>query len=539
MSYYEKYLKYKNKYLELKNQLGGNDYEIHPFNTIPGFSPDILNSDHQVVPMNSYDIIEFNPKQRDYPILTTTGVNDCVVVIIYNKSKGMYLGHFLRYNEFKAAFTDACGIITNTGCFTLTKQQKNRKECDTFNLDPYKCNDENKKKEYNIQISYPPKPANNKPKKETLLTITLPDVYRTKQTGQEKEIGPEKKISESIPVWVNETDTHIHILNNSDVYKSYNRLIQLKGIAKFANFHLYPKFSSYDDIKFFNCNGKQIKQNHEINDPAPQIFGIKSDGSLFILFKKELIQNISLINNDEQIKEIDKYINTLIERYDTDIKHINHLDYIFNKQIQLIDEHITKEELFNEIKNLIKQIENKEIVPAEFTKEEIIQEINDQFKSVENINDIEMYKEELKIIKENLKARKGNFFYLDDSKNNMIETLYTLQNSDLLKKILLYVENNNTPDEIIIQTINTSNPYYKFYTSKIINLLTSPTTNSRCIVKFSFSKNFYFKYIDQFNYFIEQNYEKSASVTDKKLKVPTYVQEFFKLFEQLKLEEFK
>jgi len=295
MDYKEKYLKYKNKYIQLKNQIGGESIFIHDFSEIPGFTKDIVTHDHRVVPMNSFDIIQLNIPGK-HPILTTTGVVDCVVVMIYNEFHGMYLGHFLKYNEFDEALSHACGEV-NEEC-GITQQMVDDCKLPSYN----EC--EQKNNEINIK--------------------------------------------KSLPRWINYKKTHIHIFNMTDIYKSFNRFIQLRKIGFKSIFHLYPKYSSKEERDIFECNNIKIDtyiKTTEISDKPIfyEIFGIKPDGNIFAIRKFELIETLNMekINLDNYTEKINKYIikteeeNKTYSEYEPEIKKF--YLYFINANNQIIN----------------------------------------------------------------------------------------------------------------------------------------------------------------------------------------------------------
>ena len=101
MSFQNKYLKYKKKYLFLKKLQGGafliNVKHISDLIKINHENINLIEGpDHYLVPMNAYQTVN---KDSDI-ILSTTGVQDCVVVAIYNPRYGRYFAHYLRFNEF-------------------------------------------------------------------------------------------------------------------------------------------------------------------------------------------------------------------------------------------------------------------------------------------------------------------------------------------------------------------------------------------------------------------------------------------------------
>ena len=81
--YKEKYLKYKNKYLALKNMNGGNINVHYHISDEVLLSNDVVNTlitDKMLsIPMSAY----YDVDQSDKRMLLTTGVRDCVVLILF------------------------------------------------------------------------------------------------------------------------------------------------------------------------------------------------------------------------------------------------------------------------------------------------------------------------------------------------------------------------------------------------------------------------------------------------------------------------
>jgi hypothetical protein len=185
MDYKLKYLKYKQKYLQLKKLYGGFTVEnpmpiptrlnikrvddlIYINNTNINL---ISNNDHILVPMNSYEVVDKNNED----IFSTVGIQDCVGVAIYNKKYGRYFAHYLRFNEFCEDLTNACEVKgNNIGC------------------------------EMNATSDYP-------------------------HPGIDCDNGS-IKIKNSIPSWVKETGTIIHIFSQADHFKIISRYNQLNRI---------------------------------------------------------------------------------------------------------------------------------------------------------------------------------------------------------------------------------------------------------------------------------------------------------------------
>jgi len=246
MNFKNKYLKYKQKYLDLKQQYGGN-FEVDKYDSLNNYSEDIEQLNHMVTPMNAYNIVN----KDDNNILTTTGVVDCVVVLIYNKNYGRYIGHFLKFNEFEKELSNACEINKHPDC--------------------------------NLPSSTP---------------INCIDVDLLSHGSEIKQsyIKGSKKIANSLPVWINDINTIIHIVNSSDVFKVYSRYKQI--FTKFPNVQikLYLKKLEYSDKRLFGENGYEkefiesldIKLKEQNSGIVYQIFGIKPNGDIFGIKKDDL-----------------------------------------------------------------------------------------------------------------------------------------------------------------------------------------------------------------------------------------------------------
>ncbi len=254
MDYKQKYLKYKMKYLELKQQ-GGN-YSIEKYDSIYKYDADIETLNHIVTPMNAYNIVDIN----DNNILTTTGVVDCVVLLIYNKNHGRYIGHFLKFNEFENSLS---GIASNA-C-----ESNRHPECTIPSTDrgfqTLECNND--------------------------------DFMSSNKSIQKTFMKDSKKIYNSLPSWINDCNTHIHIINSTDLFKVYSRYTQIFSKFPNAKIKIYLKELVNDDIQFFKQNLKytsahityiQEQTNAQVPLTAYEIIGIKPNGEIFGIMKDQL-----------------------------------------------------------------------------------------------------------------------------------------------------------------------------------------------------------------------------------------------------------
>jgi hypothetical protein len=238
-NYTDKYLKYKAKYLTLKQQIGGN-YIVRKYDSIYTYNKDIEELNHLVTPMNAYNIVN----KDDQNVLTTTGVVDCVVVLIYNSNYGRYIGHFLKFNEFEEACSNACEINRNPEC-----NLKTTNDC--------------------VSIEF--------------------------LNGNKTYVNNSSKIYHTLPLWINETDTEIHIINSSELFKVYSRYKQIFSKFSNAKFYLYLKKLEPADKQLLR---DQQETNHYIekisellisqSEPYYQIYGIKPNGSIFAITKDDL-----------------------------------------------------------------------------------------------------------------------------------------------------------------------------------------------------------------------------------------------------------
>ncbi len=246
--FYKKYLLYKKKYIELQQKGGHFDYLKYESLAVN----DIEMLNHLVTPMNAYNIVD----STNNDILTTTGVVDCVVVMIYNKNHGRYIGHFLKFNEFEDALSNACEINRNP-------------ECDMRNDGILYSND---------------------------LCSNI-DFMSTDSGVQVKTfVKNSSKISQSLPKWITDKDTVVHIVNSSELFKVYSRYNQIfekykdsfKGKIK-----LYLKKLLNDDKallrsqKVENIAQMEAALNSQSN-LYYQIFGIKPNGNIFGMGKDDL-----------------------------------------------------------------------------------------------------------------------------------------------------------------------------------------------------------------------------------------------------------
>jgi hypothetical protein len=284
MNYLQKYLKYKSKYL-LLNQIGGFLLSINNIQINKNIdSVESLN--HIVTPMNAYNIVN----KDDNNILTTTGIVDCIVILIHNPNYGRYIGHFLKFNDFEEDLSNACQSMHGIA------------ECNTTFSE--KCTD-----------------------------INFVDISGT---STKTFINNTIKIHKSLPAWTNDKNTTIHIMNFSEIYKVYSRFEQIKKYAADATIKLYfngNNWNSNDDI-FFNKNFanfsqedrnkyiEQIKSNKI--DYAYQIVGIKPNGDIFGIMKDDL-------KKDDYINF---YINPIINRLSAPNNNKRCIiKYSFNKKL--------------------------------------------------------------------------------------------------------------------------------------------------------------------------------------------------------------
>jgi hypothetical protein len=182
MNYERKIQKYKEKYFFEKNKMNGgaNIINLKIINELPYYKTsdkiELLDSmPHMIIPMNAYQIVDKNNKN----ILTTTGITDCVAVMIYNPLYGRYFAHFLRNNEFMEEFSNACILLKVVDRSFICKQKYE-----------YECKE-----------------------KDTC------------------------KIESSLPEWINDKNTIIHIVSLSDSLLILARYVQI--ISKVLNSIIY------------------------------------------------------------------------------------------------------------------------------------------------------------------------------------------------------------------------------------------------------------------------------------------------------------
>ena len=261
MNYKDKYLKYKLKYLYEKNkQKGGNKLELKLLNYIPYYKTmDNLNFLENKILYVPMNAYDILSNETDN-ILLTGGVTDCVVIIIFHPIHGRYLGHFSRDNEFLEENTNACELM------------EEKDICD-IKTHKYKCDD----------IS--------------------------------------TKINDTFPLWINNEDTTIHIISQSDNFTLLSRYIQIKKKYNKPTINVYlitPQTyipDEDDDIatinfykntnienckreldlikKIFNPTEDFINNWNSQNSEIFEIFGIKKDGTIFVSKKENLQENIS------------------------------------------------------------------------------------------------------------------------------------------------------------------------------------------------------------------------------------------------------
>ncbi len=186
MYYKEKYLKYKNKYLNLKNQFGGIRNNYHLLNEIPvneNIEEQLIKDGVIKVLMNCYHNID---STNTLP-LVTIGINDCVVLIIYNPIHGRYLGHFSKYNLFdiNIPISNACEY---TGKQEFCQPTVIMDECDSGSVD----------------------------------------------------------IKSSLPVWISEEETIIHIFSFMNISSTISRFNQLFEFLKGSNIDIHIYFNNLE-----------------------------------------------------------------------------------------------------------------------------------------------------------------------------------------------------------------------------------------------------------------------------------------------------
>ena len=246
MNYQDKYIKYKNKYLKLKKLVGGNQ----PINfkkniEIPMISHiniDLINkNDHMLVPMNCYEEVN----KDNVSILSTTGFIPCVLVAIYNPKHGRYFAHYLKFNEFIEDLSNSCSIlIDKTDC----KQIK------------------------------------------TIYTKNVPTVKSLSYPG-DCDNGSHKI---TIPKWVNDEDTLIHILNNEDIFHVLSRLKNIKKSIFKGQINVYFHSLDYNDKQILKKEYPILKNEyieslvHDNKNFSPEIFMMTSNGNIFFAMKDDI-----------------------------------------------------------------------------------------------------------------------------------------------------------------------------------------------------------------------------------------------------------
>jgi hypothetical protein len=309
MNYQNKYLKYKNKYLDLKKKLVGGNVTINN-NLISSLVPYFLEKDEDfeddeenpnnnvircqidleknavnlnnllIVPMNAFEIID-----DDKTILATTGVVDCVVMILYNpETKSRYLTHLLR----DIIFTDKINskaIHDNKG---------------NVNIDDVLVNDE----------------------------IKSQDCFT---------------VLESLPKWFNQPQIIAYFFNFGEKIKLYNRVQQLINVGFIGtintyyqklNFNLWKRYGYYDNSticeekNFFKLLNDSIFENKYNNSNCEGILihsiGITPDNKLVVPIPK--FENLGNIHIKELLlrkgmvykKNIEK--KTFLKKYSFDLE---------------------------------------------------------------------------------------------------------------------------------------------------------------------------------------------------------------------------
>ena len=243
MSFKQKYLKYKNKYLNLKNMKGGsiiNFKKLSEITEITKLNIDLITmNDHNLVPMDSYEILSpDNPN-----ILTTTGLVDCVAVMIYNPIHGRYFAHYSKFNEFFEDLSNACEIIPNKNNCVKTQLQL-MQDCD----------------------------------------------------------NDAQKIKATIPIWANDDTSIINILNNSNSYLTLSRLKQLNEIITKGTINVYfPSQIDNEDKKVIKLQIPEIPDAtitrlSSGNALFIEIYIMLNNGQLYRAIKDTLKDNEPLYN---------------------------------------------------------------------------------------------------------------------------------------------------------------------------------------------------------------------------------------------------
>jgi hypothetical protein len=278
MNYQKNIEKYKKRYLIEKNKMkgGANIVNLKILNEVPFFNKkeeiELLDSKpHMIVPMNAYQTVDNTNKN----ILTTTGITDCVAVMIYNPIYGRYFAHFLRNNEFMEEFSNAC-ILLNVIDRPLVCEKKYEYECNEKNT----C-----------------------------------------------------KISSSLPEWINEKNTVIHIISLASSLLILARYVQIISKALNSTIYLYlptpqepskdiyPEGKYYDDAfryyensckrnlyiinKLFNPSKEFLDKWSSFNSTIYyEIFGMLPNGEIFVTNRGILGEKTKVFYESKEIKTI-------------------------------------------------------------------------------------------------------------------------------------------------------------------------------------------------------------------------------------------
>lgn len=151
--------------------------------------------------MNAY----FDVENDNTKTLLTTGVRDCVVLILYNPNYGRYLAHYLKYNDFFEALSNACESIDINDSDCKIKETERMESCDMDS----------------------------------------------------------KKIHLSLPKWTTDDDTVISIFNLIDIYtivSRFNQLIRQITLKCNVHIHLYINNASKMGANFYKIQYENSKE---------------------------------------------------------------------------------------------------------------------------------------------------------------------------------------------------------------------------------------------------------------------------------------
>ena len=199
--YYKKYLKYKQKYINLKMKGGSLTINILPNSDIYDINTviraeELAGHNHLVIPMNAYELVD----NSNTDILMTTGLVDCVAVMIYNSEHGRYFAHYLKYNDFLEDLSNACQIVP-----------ENSNEC--------------------------------KANKDVIVDGEHKKVEQSKVCPADST-----KIKNTLPTWINDTRTVINVVGSGEIYKVMSRFVQMKSVLTNGQINLYLIYPHEDDI---------------------------------------------------------------------------------------------------------------------------------------------------------------------------------------------------------------------------------------------------------------------------------------------------